>query len=66
MGYTAAKTGAMGPYNPFYHYWNPWWEDTFIVSSKSPYMTLGPYQYEWYRHGIIFNKVTMSTRMKTQ
>lgn len=39
----------MGPYNPFYHYWNPWWEDTFIVSSKSPYMTLGPYQYEWYR-----------------
>ena len=49
MGYTAAKTGAMGPYNPFYHYWNPWWEDTFIVSSKSPYMTLGPYQYEWYR-----------------
>ncbi|EGO8197424.1 peptidase C47 [Enterococcus faecalis] len=49
MGYTAAKPGAMGPYNPFYHYWNPWWEDTFIVSSKSPYMTLGPYQYEWYR-----------------
>lgn len=47
MGYTAAKGNPS--YKPFYHYWNPWWEDTFVVSSNSPYMNLGPYKYTWNR-----------------
>lgn len=47
MGYTAAIGNP--DYKPFYHYWNPWWEDTFIVSSNSPYMTLGSTKYTWYR-----------------
>lgn len=51
MGYTAAKGNTS--YKPFYHYWNPWWEDTFVVSSSSPYMSLGPYNYTWNR--TVFN-----------
>ncbi|WP_239644642.1 C47 family peptidase [Enterococcus crotali] len=47
MGYTAAKGNTS--YKPFYHYWNPWWEDTFVVSSSSPYMSLGSYNYTWNR-----------------
>lgn len=47
MGYTAPKNGDTASYPPYYFYWNPWWEDTFIVSSKSQYMTLGQINYEW-------------------
>ncbi|MGX7244502.1 C47 family peptidase [Enterococcus quebecensis] len=49
MGYTAPKNGDITSYLPYYFYWNPWWEDTFIVSSNSKYMTLGQTKYEWYR-----------------
>lgn len=49
VGYTAPKNGDISSYPPYYFYWNPWWEDTFIVSSKSQYMTLGQTNYEWYR-----------------
>lgn len=49
MGYTAPKNGDITSYPPYYFYWNPWWEDTFIVSSKSKYMTLGSTNYEWNR-----------------
>lgn len=49
MGYTAPKNGDITSYPPYYFYWNPWWEDTFIVSSNSKYMTLGQTKYEWYR-----------------
>ncbi|MFK4568192.1 C47 family peptidase [Enterococcus sp. UD-01] len=49
MGYTAPKNGNVTSYPPYYFYWNPWWEDTFIVSSNSEYMTLGQSKYEWYR-----------------
>lgn len=49
MGFTAPKNGDITSYPPYYFYWNPWWEDTFIVSSNSKYMTLGQTKYEWYR-----------------
>ena len=49
IGYTAPKNGDITSYPPYYFYWNPWWEDTFIVSSKSSYMTLGSTNYQWYR-----------------
>ena len=42
MGYTASSNSANAPY---YYYWNPWWEDTFVVSSSAPYMELGVAQY---------------------
>lgn len=45
MGYTAAKGSTT--LKPFYHYWNPWWEDTFVVSSNSPYIFLGEDKFEW-------------------
>jgi len=53
MGYTAPKNGDIALYPPFYFYWNPWWEDTFIVSSNSKYMILGQSNYEWY--GTLYN-----------
>nr|OUZ30339.1 hypothetical protein A5889_002627 [Enterococcus sp. 9D6_DIV0238] len=46
MGYTAVQGNPS--LKPFYHYWNPWWEDTFVVSSNSPYIFLGEDKYEWY------------------
>lgn len=52
IGYTASSNSSNVP---FYHYWNPWWEDTIIVSSAAQYMQLGSYQYGIYRHIINFS-----------
>ena len=53
IGYTASTSGNSDEH-PYYYYWNPWWEDTFVTSSAAPYFqldnehwTIGRYQYNY-------------------
>lgn len=49
IGYTAPKNGDIQTYPPYYYYWNPWWNETFMISSTSEYMKLGAANYKWFR-----------------
>ena len=46
IGYTAPQNADVSSYPPYYHYWNPWWEDVFIVSSAAPYIKLGQTEFK--------------------
>lgn len=47
LGYTAPKDGDYEKYPPFYYYWNPWWDEVFIASSKAPSLKLTAGTYQW-------------------
>lgn len=53
VGYTASNNENEKPY---YYYWNPWWQDVFVVSSEAQYMQLGAYKYTPYRAQYNFSK----------
>lgn len=55
MGYTASTSGISSE-KPYYYYWNPWWNDTFVVSSASEYMQLGINKYKPTRYQYNFSK----------
>lgn len=57
IGYTASDNSADTPY---YYYWNPWWKDTFVVSSTAPYIQLGTYKYTPFRAQYNFAKPVFS------
>lgn len=44
VGYITPKSGNAAPY---YEVWNPWWNQTFYVSSASPYRNLAGAQFTW-------------------
>lgn len=46
IGYTAPQNVDASSYPSYYYYWNPWWEDVFVVSSAAPYIKLGQTEYK--------------------
>ena len=50
---------------PYYEVWNPWWGNTFYVSSKATYFNLAGTQYKWARTWHNWRKVTTSATTKT-
>jgi hypothetical protein len=49
VGYVSSQDGDTSDKAPFYQVWNPWWQTTFYVSSKSRTMLLGGSEYQWSR-----------------
>lgn len=49
IGYTASTSGNSNEH-PYYYYWNPWWEDTFVASSTAPYFQLNDKQWHIQRY----------------
>lgn len=49
IGYTMTADGDVTTNPPYYTYWNPWWTETFMVSSKSEKLTLDNSIYKPYR-----------------
>lgn len=46
IGYTAPKDGDIKNYPVYYYYWNPWWKDTFVVSSNTTHLQLAQCNYK--------------------
>lgn len=65
VGYILPADGDTAKHAPYYEVWNPWWGNTFYVSSKSPYFNLAGTQYKWARTWHNWRKVTTSTTTKT-
>ncbi|WP_165004088.1 MULTISPECIES: hypothetical protein [unclassified Enterococcus] len=49
IGYTMTADGDTSTYPPYYTYWNPWWSEIFMVSSKSEKLVLDNYVFKPYR-----------------
>ena len=49
IGYTMTTDGNIEKYPPYYTYWNPWWVERILVSSKSSYIVLEGSRYSPYR-----------------
>ena len=55
VGYTASTSGRPDEH-PYYYYWNPWWEDIFVVSSKAPYFQLNDKRWSIQRYQYNYSK----------
>lgn len=49
VGYVMPADGDINTHPPYYEVWNPWWNVSFYVSSKSPYINLDGAHYSWKR-----------------
>lgn len=49
VGYVMPKDGDTTKHPPYYEVWNPWWQKTFYLSSKSNTFRLGGVNYKWNR-----------------
>lgn len=47
VGYTAPKNKDYEKNPPMYYYWNPWWKEIFVASSKAPTLKLNAGTYKW-------------------
>ncbi len=65
VGYILPADGDTTQHAPYYEVWNPWWGNTFYVSSKSPYFNLAGTQYKWARTWHNWRKVTAGATTKT-
>ncbi|KSU05907.1 surface protein [Lactococcus lactis subsp. lactis] len=65
VGYIMPADGDTTKHAPYYEVWNPWWGNTFYVSSKSPYFNLAGTQYKWARTWHNWCKVTAGATTKT-
>ena len=65
VGYILPADGDTAKHAPYYEVWNPWWGNTFYVSSKASYFNLEGTQYKWTRTWHNWHKVTTSETTKT-
>lgn len=65
VGYIMPADGDTTKHAPYYEVWNPWWGNTFYVSSKAPYFNLAGTQYKWTRTWHNWRKVTTGATTKT-
>ena len=65
VGYIMPADGDTTKHAPYYEVWNPWWGNTFYVSSKAPYFNLAGTQYKWTRTWHNWRKVTAGATTKT-
>lgn len=65
VGYIMPADGDTTKHAPYYEVWNPWWGNTFYVSSKATYFNLAGTQYKWARTWHNWRKVTAGATTKT-
>lgn len=66
LGHSVAIVGyvmpASGNQTPYYVVWNPWWKETFYLSSAAKTYTLGGIKYKWTRSWHNWRKITGVSR----
>ncbi|MCT3099603.1 C47 family peptidase [Lactococcus lactis] len=65
VGYIMSADGDTTKHAPYYEVWNPWWGNTFYVSSKAPYFNLAGTQYKWTRTWHNWRKMATGATTKT-
>lgn len=65
VGYILPADGDTTKHAPYYEVWNPWWGNTFYVSSKAPYFNLAGTQYKWARTWHNWRRVGTDVTTKT-
>ena len=65
VGYILPADGDTTKHAPYYEVWNPWWGNTFYVSSKAPYFNLAGTQYKWTRTWHNWRKMATGATTKT-
>lgn len=65
VGYIMPADGDTTKHAPYYEVWNPWWGNTFYVSSKATYFNLAGTQYKWARTWHNWRKVAAGATTKT-
>lgn len=64
VGYVVPKDGDISNKTPYYEIWNPWWGQTFYVSSNAQTINLSGTQYEWNRTWYNWKKVSSDQDIK--
>ena len=65
VGYIMPADGDTTKHAPYYEVWNPWWGNTFYVSSKATYFNLAGTQYKWARTWHNWRKMTTGANTQT-
>ncbi|WP_259752235.1 hypothetical protein [Lactococcus lactis] len=65
VGYILPADGDTAKHAPYYEVWNPWWGNTFYVSSKASYFNLEGTQYKWTRTWHNWRKVGTGATVQT-
>lgn len=63
VGYVIPSDGSTTDHTPYYEVWNPWWQKTFYLSTKSDTILLGGVSYKWNRSWFNWRKVTSDTKV---
>lgn len=64
VGYILPADGDTTKHAPYYEVWNPWWGNTFYVSSKATYFNLAGTQYKWARTWHHWRKAAAGAALK--
>lgn len=65
VGYIMPADGDTTKHAPYYEVWNPWWGNTFYISSKATYFNLAGTQYKWARTWHNWRKMTTGANTQT-
>lgn len=63
VGYVTPSDGNTAEHDPYYEVWNPWWQKTFYLSSKSDTILLGGETYKWDRTWYNWQKVASDVKV---